>query len=351
MDRAPTSIADFYKAVLFARHNHAELLDVDHIILLAMASFADAHTGQNTFIGIENLCKITRRKERAIRYRLRCLEAAKLIQCTADAKGGRGHAAVYRLCLEHPAYQPFVPKGGNLHCPLCGKKGCNQDCPLSDPIPPVTLQPTDVKAATEPVKGATDRVKGATRIAPHPLPSEPTSTPPSKPDTEGWLSTKTAIMGVPTKKERHELEKLVGDHGLPVVQEVARQFENRDKGLAGLKHPWLMLLQEAPTLIPAAKEAVWKASAEYKAQQDLFCIQLSILVDTWHTLPPVNWPHMTEEELALLQKAKAGDPQRLFLSREELKDLRAIKNRYSDWQREQEKKEREDPVEFLNSLN
>jgi len=56
---------------------------------------ADAHTGQNTFIGIENLCKITRRKERAIRYRLRCLEAAKLIQCTADAKGGRGHAAVY----------------------------------------------------------------------------------------------------------------------------------------------------------------------------------------------------------------------------------------------------------------
>jgi len=34
MDRAPTSIADFYKAVLFARHNHAELWTGPFICLL-----------------------------------------------------------------------------------------------------------------------------------------------------------------------------------------------------------------------------------------------------------------------------------------------------------------------------
>jgi len=140
-----------------------------------MASFSDAHTGQNTFIGIENLCKITRRKERAIRYRLRCLEAAKLIQCTADAKGGRGTRGL-PFVLGASGVSALRPKGATCIAPFVGKKGCNQDCPLSDPIPPVTLQPTDVKAATEPVKGQRIAVKGATRIAPHHCPSEPTST-------------------------------------------------------------------------------------------------------------------------------------------------------------------------------
>jgi len=52
---------------------------------------------------------------------------------------------------------------------------------------------------------------------------------------------------------------------------------------------------------------------------------------------------MTEKNSPYPESESWGS-QRLFLSREELKDLRAIKNRYSDWQREQEKKEREDPV-------
>lgn len=335
MDRKPTSISEFLKTVLFVKN--PDLLDVDKIILLAMAIFADANTGGNSFIGIDNLCQITGRSRRAIKYRLRQLEAAKLVECTAYAKGGRGHAAVYRLCLEHRAYQPFVPKGGKHGCPLCGDKQCKQDCPLSKPIPTETGQSSPVKGEPEAAKGGNEARKGGNLDCP---PSKAIQrTPTHHPNPEGWLATKSISGVVPTDYERHEVEKLIAEFGLPVVQVMLREFENRDKGFRGVDAPWRLFLKEYPALAAPAKEEVWKASPEYKAQQEHFEIQVSTLLNSFDPLPELDWPHMAEEERALLQKAKAGDPYKLFLSREELHRLGDLKHRYSVWQGEQEKNE------------
>ena len=85
----------------------------------------------------------------------------------------------------------------------------------------------------------------------------------------------------------------------------------------------------------AEKEAAFRASPEYEERQNHFILQMSVLLNDFFPLPPVDWPDANDEERKLLQKAKAGDPHKLFLSREELKILGGLRDRYTQTRREE----------------
>ena len=114
----PENISQTLKAIALLKH--PGFRPIDRLILFGFVSWAtSAYGSKNAHPGVDNLCEITGRKARAVKYRLRKLESWGLIECTGNREGGAGKAPVYRLCLEHPAYKQFVPKA---------KKDATKDC-------------------------------------------------------------------------------------------------------------------------------------------------------------------------------------------------------------------------------
>ena len=284
MTRKPTSIADFLKIVAFVEH--PSLTQIDRHLLLCIALYADANTGRRAWPGKTNLMKATGMGRTWVKKRLDWLEALGLIQTMAFAKGGRGKATEYRICLENPAFLDYVEgddeERGHPADPIGNEKGSLNDtkgvtpdlerghsmvekgtlqCPPSDSSSEIhpTLHPSEIRKAD-----GMDSSKPSAKDLDAKNEAE-----------EKFFDKHFRSMGDCDKKTRRQIEHLAEQEGQghpwELMDETMRHFEGRPKGLGGLRDTWKKFLSEASQNISEVKKDSWwqeKCDPEYQARVD-----------------------------------------------------------------------------------
>ena len=251
-----------------------ELSQGERLVLIELAHGADYRTGLSR-PGNERLRKVAGIKtHEGVRYILRRLRCdRRLIECVSKGNGGRGLATVWRIKFEDPRFpSPNKPPSNDLE-------------DTEEETPKYSTENPQVIEAKPPSNEAETPKPGASAL-PKSLPKNPTTPLPAPAKlsgalAEGWMDLFLPIMGKPSKSEQSELRKLAEKHndefnlGPEYVRRAVIRFQDRPKGLEGLKQRWLWFLKEAEGYIAAVIKEKWsehpvrKAAQERDEQRDL----------------------------------------------------------------------------------
>jgi hypothetical protein len=270
-----TSMLKFLRAV---QNCTAPLSDGERLVLWSLAIEADYNTGKNSHPGNTRLAQITRRTPQGVLYIVRGLLAKGLIEKTREGhpsfKGQSAQAAWYRICLENPVFpdrsdheseetetmkaQTFTVEQimkaeqadhESKHPPTMKAESADHESsdfhsPLVSPINPSLPSLPEIRKAD----GGKDS-------------SEPSAKEIQETESDKFFGKHHKTMGRCEKKTRRQIEDLAEQEGKghpwELMNEIAFRFQNRTRGLVGLRDTWGNFLTEAPQNISDLKQESW----------------------------------------------------------------------------------------------
>jgi hypothetical protein len=314
MNRRPTSYGDMIKSVLTVRF--PDLKPHHRLLLVSLAAFADGQTGKSSRPTYAYL-KISLGEVQDTWVALLLKELAQFGLIEKTHKGsGPGNASIFRICLEHAAFPDTYPT-------MTLDDEYPQDVVrVSNQIPSVNGENTLTKEAEYPhsdnripsPRGEDHpKLSSETSIQPsHPEirkadggmdSSKPSAKEPEKSDTENFFDKHHKTMGRCEKKTRRQIEALAEregqGHPWELMNEIALRFQNRTRGLVGLRDTWGNFLTEAPQNISDLRKDSWwqeKYDPAYKEK-----MALAVARGRWGCAYGRNWESrfyttLTEEE-------------------------------------------------------
>lgn len=238
-----TSIAQLLLAVESVQES---LTRGEKMFLTVLANRANFVTGES-FPGNEALMRGTMCKTRqGVNHIAKKLIEKNLVEIVANAEGGRGKAAVYKILLEDARFPAAKPASQDLQVLETETRKSEVLNPQVD-----SGKPASEVAETRKSASVNPQVQTCSQPTSNLI---PTSNQPTLQPAGGWWETFAKTFGHAGAEIRPKLEAIGNDLGPLLAKATLKAWKNRPEGLEGLKRPWAVFLKEYRTFIERGRE-------------------------------------------------------------------------------------------------